>query len=94
MILLEAFIEGKINVTLPNGEQAVPVITISNDVLETSSLVIKVLGTMVPYTIMDRKLRDLWKPDGKMRLIDLLNGYYLTKFDQGEDYTKVLTSGP
>ncbi|KAL8166605.1 hypothetical protein V2J09_008104 [Rumex salicifolius] len=99
MILSEAFLEGKIDVILPDGERAEPVITISNNVLEvladvwTSSLVIKVLGTMVPYPVMDRKMRDLWKP-GKMRLIDLLNGYYLTKFDQEEGYTKVLTGGP
>ncbi|KAL8129388.1 hypothetical protein V2J09_018543 [Rumex salicifolius] len=57
-------------------------------------LVIKALGTMIPYTVMDRKLRDLWKPSGKMRLVDLPNGYYLVKFEREEDYWRILTGEP
>ncbi|KAL8139505.1 hypothetical protein V2J09_005526 [Rumex salicifolius] len=100
VILLEAFLEGKIDVAVPEGENEEPMVTITNVVLEalaavwSSSLVVKALGTMVPFKVMDRKLQELWKLRGRMRLVDLPNGYYLIKFDKEDNYIAVLTGGP
>ncbi|KAL8130269.1 hypothetical protein V2J09_019424 [Rumex salicifolius] len=37
---------------------------------------------------------DLWKPTGRMRLVDLPDGYYIVKFDKEQDYAAVLMGGP
>ncbi|KAL8142619.1 hypothetical protein V2J09_015651 [Rumex salicifolius] len=43
---------------------------------------------------MCRKLSELWKPKGKMRIIDLPRWYFMIKFDEDTDYMNVLVGGP
>ncbi|KAL8141583.1 hypothetical protein V2J09_014615 [Rumex salicifolius] len=94
------FLKGKISVAFPEGESRETNITIEHELLEvlvaawSSSLIIKTLGTLVPYEIMFRKLNEIWKPRGKMTLVDLSNGYYLVKFEEEDDYMATLTGGP
>ncbi|KAL8160997.1 hypothetical protein V2J09_012486 [Rumex salicifolius] len=94
------YLRGKIVVWHIPGSEAEPIITIAEEVVSalatewTSSLVIKTLGTMVPYDIMNQKLRDLWKPSGKLKVIDLPNGYYVVKFSLDSDYVNAINGGP
>ncbi|KAL8166809.1 hypothetical protein V2J09_008308 [Rumex salicifolius] len=100
VVLAKDFLVGKITIWQPSEETTDPIVTISNDVLEAlattwkNSIVIKALGTKIPYEIMQRKLRELWKPKSRMRVIDLPNGYYLIKFKEEADYMGVLIGGP
>ncbi|KAL8171303.1 hypothetical protein V2J09_023107 [Rumex salicifolius] len=99
IVLTEEFLARKINVVIPVGDTEEPSITIDAEVISvlaaaySSSLVIKLRGTKVPYAIIDKKLRDLWRPSGRMRLVDLPNNYYLVKFETEDDYIAVITGG-
>ncbi|KAL8153174.1 hypothetical protein V2J09_010934, partial [Rumex salicifolius] len=90
----------KIQVLIPESDEEEPSVNIVDEVPQalavvwSSPLVIKALGTRVPFAIMDIKLRELWKPRGRMRLIDLPNDYYLIEFDPEEVYFATLTGGP
>ncbi|KAL8143876.1 hypothetical protein V2J09_016908 [Rumex salicifolius] len=92
-VLSEEFLANKINICFPEGDLSEPIVTIAADVIATlasvwsSSSVIKVMGTRVPYDIMYRKLKELWKPKGRMKLNDLPNWYFL-------DYITALTGDP
>ncbi|KAL8152693.1 hypothetical protein V2J09_010453 [Rumex salicifolius] len=87
IVLAEDFLAGKITIWKPTDDATDLIITISNDVLEALvttwhlSLVIKALGTKIPYEIMQCKLKELWKPKSRMRVIDLPNGYYWSMDD-------------
>ncbi|KAL8150112.1 hypothetical protein V2J09_019920 [Rumex salicifolius] len=100
IVLIEEFLAGKINVVIPMRDTEEPSITIDDEVISvlaaawSSSLVIKLLSTKVPHAILNKKLRDLWRPSGRMRLVDLPNGYNLVKFQSEDDYTAVIMGGP
>ncbi|KAL8139903.1 hypothetical protein V2J09_005924 [Rumex salicifolius] len=43
---------------------------------------------------MDKKLKELWKPVGKMMLMDLPNSYYVVRFETERDYNHAFSGGP
>ncbi|ONK68087.1 uncharacterized protein A4U43_C05F7290 [Asparagus officinalis] len=98
--LPDGFLDGKIKVTFPEGADGDPRVTIETEVLETlasvwtSTMVVKTLGTLIPFNVMARKVKELWKPKGHFRLIDFPNAYYMVKFASADDYMRVLTGGP
>ncbi|KAL8161736.1 LOW QUALITY PROTEIN: hypothetical protein V2J09_013225 [Rumex salicifolius] len=100
LVLVEDFLSGKITIAHSQEHDADPTVTIAPEVLEVlasawkSCLVIKALGMIIRFEIMQRKLKELWKPAGKMRVIDLPNGYYIIKFSDESDYMGVLTGRP
>ncbi|KAL8130356.1 hypothetical protein V2J09_019511 [Rumex salicifolius] len=100
LVLASEFLAGKITISHNQDIDADPAITIVPEVLEVlasawkTCLVIKALGTIIPLEILQRKLKELWKPAGKMRVIDLPNGYHIIKFSEERDYMGVLTGGP
>ncbi|KAL8159384.1 hypothetical protein V2J09_000921 [Rumex salicifolius] len=65
VILQKEFLSGKFSVWKPTNDETEPIITIADDVLQalvvpwTSSIVIKALGTLIPYDIIQRKLKQL-----------------------------------
>lgn len=79
--LPENVLSEKITMSFPEGEEGDPSFVIAEDLIEILasnwrySLIIKVLDTTVPYAIMGRKLKELWKPSGQFKLIELPNGY-------------------
>ncbi|KAK5846160.1 hypothetical protein PVK06_002432 [Gossypium arboreum] len=56
----------------------------------------KVLGTgrNLMYSTLYNMIFSLWKLSHSFQLMDVENGYYLVKFQNKEDYEKVLTQGP
>ncbi|KAA3484762.1 reverse transcriptase [Gossypium australe] len=56
----------------------------------TYTLVIKLLGRSIRYSMLHNKVCSLWKPFQSFRLMDVENGYFLAKFKNSKDFEKVL----
>ena len=51
-----------------------------------TSLIVKVFGKKnVGYNYLKWKIQELWKPKGQMDVIDLGDGYFITRFVSEED---------
>ena len=59
-----------------------------------SSLIVKVYGRSVGFNYIQAKLNALWKPMGRLDVIDLGKEFFLTRFCCKEDHGKVLKNGP
>ena len=59
-----------------------------------SSLIVKVYGRSVGFNYIQAKLNALWKPMGRLDVIDLGKKFFLTRFCCKEDQDKVLRNGP
>ncbi|XP_039058597.1 uncharacterized protein LOC120202198 [Hibiscus syriacus] len=57
-------------------------------------IITRLLGKKIGYKALMNRIQMLWMPIGNFNLIDLDNDYYLVKFENIEDYTRVLTDGP
>ncbi|KAG8473013.1 hypothetical protein CXB51_034928 [Gossypium anomalum] len=55
------------------------------------TVVIKLLGRNIGCTTLQNKILSLWQPSQPFRLMDIENGYYLEKFQNPEDFEKVLS---
>ncbi|XP_057733751.1 uncharacterized protein LOC130948905 [Arachis stenosperma] len=58
------------------------------------ALVIKVLDKNYSYTAFSHKLRMVWRIKCGFDLLDVGFGYFMVKFDAGEDREKVMLGGP
>ncbi|KAA3483410.1 leucine-rich repeat receptor-like protein kinase PEPR2 [Gossypium australe] len=56
--------------------------------------VVKLLGRNIGYNALHNRISFLWKPVNPIQLMDIANGYYLVKFQDADDYNRVLTKGP
>ena len=54
----------------------------------------KVYGRSVGFNFIQSKLNALWKPTGRMDVIDLGKEFFLTRFSCKEDHEMVLRKGP
>lgn len=43
---------------------------------------------------MQSKLNQIWKPDGRMDVVDLSHGFFLVQFFSKEDLNSILRRGP
>lgn len=59
-----------------------------------NSLIVKLGGRPLEYSLFLQKLENLWKPSGGMECVDLGNGYYTVTFHNSEDRSRVLRDGP
>lgn len=57
-------------------------------------MIIKLLGKTINYNMLLSRVKQMWKLDGDLELIDLGYGYYVAKFANSDDRTKVMTGGP
>ncbi|PPR98415.1 hypothetical protein GOBAR_AA22253 [Gossypium barbadense] len=57
------------------------------------TVVLKLLGRNISYGVLFNRVCNLWKPIQPFQLMDIENGYYLAKFQNNNDYEKVLTQG-
>ncbi|KAE8664438.1 hypothetical protein F3Y22_tig00112776pilonHSYRG00009 [Hibiscus syriacus] len=57
-------------------------------------IITRLLGKKIGYKALINIIYALWNPIGNFKLIDLDNDYFLVKFENLEDYTRVLTDGP
>ncbi|KAL4331886.1 hypothetical protein GQ457_07G010140 [Hibiscus cannabinus] len=58
------------------------------------TIVIKLLGHRIGYTMLRNKLFELWKPKQAFRLMDIDNDYYLISFKANSDFLHALVEGP
>ncbi|KAK9026610.1 hypothetical protein V6N11_039445 [Hibiscus sabdariffa] len=58
------------------------------------TLVMKLLGRRIGYSTLCTKIHELWKPQQRIRLMDIENDYFLVTFKLHTDYLKVLDEGP
>ncbi|CAL1360075.1 unnamed protein product [Linum trigynum] len=58
------------------------------------TLMVRLLGRKVSYTYLCSQLRWMWRPVGKMDIMDLEDDVFLATFDNDQDYFKALTGGP
>ncbi|KAE8704604.1 hypothetical protein F3Y22_tig00110450pilonHSYRG00928 [Hibiscus syriacus] len=77
-----------------------PMIQFSERVHETidrnmgQTVIVRMLGKSVGYRALWNKIHTLWKPQGKIQMIDLENEYYLIKLELESDYITALIEGP
>lgn len=73
----DAFLEGRILVSFPDGVEGDPAINIDPILMKAlesvwdNSLVVKLLSSPVPLHVMERKHGDLWKSFGRFQVINL-----------------------
>ena len=58
------------------------------------ALVVKLLGKDIGFLAMRDRLKKLWKPVAGFDLLDLGHGFFLVKFDDEGDRSKVVDGGP
>lgn len=94
------FVESRLKLEFPNGEDGEPVITIGEEVLTAMNglwkkcMIVKVLGRNVPLPSLTRKLKELWKPSGSMVVMDLPRNFFMVRFESEEEYMNALSGGP
>ena len=99
-VLDDTFVKERLFLEFPNGEGGEPVITIGPEVMEAMNglwkrcMIVKVLGANVSISVLSRKLRELWKPQGAMHVMDLSRHFFMIRFESEEEYLAALTGGP
>ncbi|KAJ7969350.1 reverse transcriptase [Quillaja saponaria] len=58
------------------------------------SLIIKLLGKRIRYNFFCKKLYQIWKPIGVLKVIDIGNHFFLIRFSKKEDMEVVVQGGP
>ncbi|MBA0574799.1 hypothetical protein Golob_028113, partial [Gossypium lobatum] len=59
-----------------------------------TTVVFKLLGQSIEYTTLQNKINSLWRPSSPFQLMDIENRYFLVKFQNKDDFEKVLSQGP
>ncbi|XP_048596345.1 uncharacterized protein LOC125578102 [Brassica napus] len=96
----EKFVESRLRLEFPNGDDGEPVITIGEEVLTAMNtlwkrcMIVKVLGRNVPLMSLTHKLKELWKPNGSMFVMDLPRNFFMVRFESDEEYMNALSGGP
>ena len=60
----------------------------------SNALIIKTFGKTVGYQFLSRRVRDLWKPNNRLDLVDLGEDFFLARFESNKDLDHVLKNGP
>ena len=60
----------------------------------TKALIVKVFGKTVGFNFLHAKLMGLWKPAGRIDMVDLGRDFFLLRFSLMEDIELVLKKGP
>jgi len=99
-ILDDEFVSARMQLEFRDGEGGEPEVTIGEEVLEAMNgfwgqyMIVKVLGKSMSIAVLNRKLRELWKPRGVMYVMDLLRQCFMIRFELEEEYLAALTGGP
>ncbi|KAI8016422.1 hypothetical protein LOK49_LG05G03392 [Camellia lanceoleosa] len=95
-----SLIEKEDDPSVPFDDSELPSINFSQKELTricnpwNQSLIVKLMGRNVSYSLLMSRINSLWKPTGAIHRIDLANHYYLIKFHLDSDLHKVLKDGP
>ncbi|PPD86998.1 hypothetical protein GOBAR_DD16071 [Gossypium barbadense] len=90
-------LEGDIQKSFVNG---IPSISFSDRIHKIliqgmdNTVILKLLGRNIGFSILQNKLYNLWKPSAEIHMMDIENGYFLVKFQNKLDCEKALTEGP
>ena len=60
----------------------------------TKALIVKVFGRTVGFNFLHAKLMGIWKPTGRIDMVDLGRDFFLLRFLLMEDLELVLKKGP
>lgn len=99
-LMEDEFVSSRMSLEFPDGEEGEAVVTIGQEVLEVMNglyrqcLIVKVLGRHIPIAVMNRKLRELWKPEGGIAVLDLPRQFFMIRFDVESDFLAAVTGGP
>ncbi|CAL1355069.1 unnamed protein product [Linum trigynum] len=58
------------------------------------TLVVRLLGIRIGFSMICSRLRGMWKPVGTMEVMDLDHDCFLVKLSNDQDYFRALTDGP
>ncbi|KAL4362111.1 hypothetical protein GQ457_04G026880 [Hibiscus cannabinus] len=64
------------------------------DYVLRQAIIVRLLGRNIGYKTLFSRLKALWTPKRIYQLVDLDNDYFLVKFQEEEDYIRVLFEGP
>ncbi|OMO53937.1 reverse transcriptase [Corchorus capsularis] len=59
-----------------------------------NALIVKLLGKILGFKALSSRVQQLWRIEGKYRIIDLGNDYFCFKFQKRKDCKHVLDGGP
>ena len=59
-----------------------------------TSMIIKLMGRQLGFRALQTRLAGIWRPTGKMTLIDIGYGFFIMRFDLSQDYHHALMDGP
>ena len=59
-----------------------------------SSVILKLMGRTLGYRALQSRLAGIWRPTGKMQLIDIGYGFFIMRFDVLKDYQHALMNSP
>ncbi|KAK3039553.1 hypothetical protein RJ639_027697 [Escallonia herrerae] len=96
----EAPSEDENNHLTVKGKDAIPSIYLTQEIKARirkswkKALIIKAIGAKFSVNRISPRLTGIWRPKGKMDIIDLSNGFYTVTFSAEEDYWKALEQGP
>ncbi|KAL9307967.1 putative transcription factor interactor and regulator CCHC(Zn) family [Arabidopsis thaliana] len=96
----DAFVEERVRLEFPDGEDGEPVITTDPEVLEVMNglwkqcMIVKVLGRNISITAMIKRLNEMWRPKGAMYVMDLPRQFFMVRFELEDEYLTALTGGP
>lgn len=57
------------------------------------TVVVCLLNGDLGYNGLNVEIKSIWKPDGKFRIVDLENSYYLVMFEKENDFIHALLDG-
>ncbi|XP_016752756.1 uncharacterized protein [Gossypium hirsutum] len=89
--------DGDVNKSMVNG---IPTIDFSDRIKDLLfkemelTVIFKLLGRNIGYNALHNRILNLWKPVKTFHLMDITIGYFLVKFQDIDDYNKVLLQGP
>ncbi|KAL8170469.1 hypothetical protein V2J09_022273 [Rumex salicifolius] len=99
-ILDGEFLKGRISVPFLDGNDGNPAVEIAPEVIEAlssvwqKSVVVIILGHLIALHIVERKLREMWRSDSQMQVLDLTFECFLVRFGAEEHYLNALSNSP
>ncbi|KAH1096580.1 hypothetical protein J1N35_013501 [Gossypium stocksii] len=58
------------------------------------TVMVKLLRKKIGFNTLLNKASSLWKPGGRFELMDLENDFYLVRFQDNDDFDRILIGGP
>lgn len=99
-MLGDNFFTARLKLVFFDGEDGELVITIEKEVLDVVNgmwnqcMNVKIFGRTIPISVLNKRLREIWKPSGEMFVMDLPRQFFMVRFEVEDEYLAALTGGP